>query len=206
MDELELLKKDWKEREKDLPHLKASEIYPMLLRKSSSIVKWIFIISLIELTISSCLNIFLTDDAFWNQVEAIHLKNITMWIFILSYLVTFIFIYLFYKNYKRISTTDNASLLMENILKTRRVVKFYILWVLISTGVTSMVYFIFSIVYSPIKTGTGPEALSWPLVILIGIGVTVVLLALIWLVYSLLYGILLRKLKRNYKELKRLEF
>ncbi len=204
MDELEILKKDWKRRENDLPHLKASEIYPMLLKKSSSIVKWIFIISLIELSISTFLNIYLTDDQFWLQVETIHLKTITVGIYIINYLITFVFIYCFYKNYRRISTTDSASMLMENILKTRKIVKYYIIYVLISTGITTMLFFIFSILYPPVGENS-VEGINWFWLLLIGIAVTSILLGLIWIIYSLLYGILLRKLKRNYKELKRLE-
>ncbi|HET8839147.1 MAG TPA: hypothetical protein VFM82_09185 [Flavobacteriaceae bacterium] len=205
MDELELLKKDWKRHEKDFPRLKAAEIYPMLLKKSSSIVKWIFIISLIELTVSTFLNIYLTDDQFWEQVETIHLKTITIGIYIISYLVTGVFIYCFYKNYRQISTTDSAAKLMENILKTRKVVKYYILYVLVSTGITTILFFIFSVVYFPVKNPS-VEHPNWFWAILIGIVVTAILLAVVWVIYSLLYGILLRKLKRNYKELKKLEY
>lgn len=205
MDELELLKKDWKRHEKDFPRLKAAEIYPMLLKKSSSIVKWIFIISLIELTVSTFLNIYLTDDQFWEQVETIHLKTITIGIYIISYLVTGVFIYCFYKNYRQISTTDSAAKLMENILKTRKVVKYYILYVLVSTGITTILFFIFSVVYFPDKNPS-VEHPNWFWAILIGIVVTAILLAVVWVIYSLLYGILLRKLKRNYRELKKLEY
>ena len=48
MDELELLKKDWQKKEGLMPKLSYDEIYSMLWKKSSSIVKWIFIISIIE--------------------------------------------------------------------------------------------------------------------------------------------------------------
>jgi len=48
MDELELLKRDWRKKGKDLPRLSFDEIYKMIWKKSSSIVKWIFIISVIE--------------------------------------------------------------------------------------------------------------------------------------------------------------
>lgn len=51
MDELELLKKDWQKRERMHPKLSYDEIYSMLWKKSSSIVKWIFIISVIEFEI-----------------------------------------------------------------------------------------------------------------------------------------------------------
>ncbi len=48
MDELDLLKKDWNKGDSKYPKLSYNEIYKMILKKSSSIVKWIFIISLLE--------------------------------------------------------------------------------------------------------------------------------------------------------------
>lgn len=203
MDELELLKKDWKSREKELPRFSAKEIYPMLLKKSSSIVKWIFIISLVELAVCTFLNIYLADEGFWEDVEALHLKKATYVIFAISYLITFVFIYFFYKNYKAISTTDSVSKLMRNILKTRGVVKYYILFVLVANGITVMLFFVFSLIYPP--GNINPEEIDWTFAILIGIAVTLLVLGVIWIIYSLLYGILLKKLKRNYRELKRLE-
>jgi hypothetical protein len=44
MDQLDKLKKEWQNREQELPKLSYNSIYNMLLKKSSSIVKWIFII------------------------------------------------------------------------------------------------------------------------------------------------------------------
>lgn len=210
MDELELLKKDWKKREKDLPHFEASQLYAMLLKKSSSIVKWIFIISLIELTIGTLLNFYLADDAYWQQVKAIHFKSVTIGIYIISYLVTFTFIYFFYKNYKKISTTDSALQLMRNILKTRKVVKTYVLFVLISNGIVLMLTMVFTILYSPkIKSIIPAEGLDWSEwagVLFVGFIAALLLVAGLLGIYYLLYGILLRKLNRNYKELKKLKF
>ena len=47
MKELERLKKDWNKNQ-NFPELSKEEIYKFLHKKSSSIVKWIFIISLLE--------------------------------------------------------------------------------------------------------------------------------------------------------------
>ena len=47
MDELKQLKKDWQKDQK-FPKINKSEIYKFLHKKSSSIVKWIFIISIVE--------------------------------------------------------------------------------------------------------------------------------------------------------------
>ena len=44
MDELELLKKDWQKENMTFPKLSYNDIYKMIIKKSSSIVKWIFII------------------------------------------------------------------------------------------------------------------------------------------------------------------
>lgn len=207
MDELEMLKKDWKQREKDLPHFKSSELYPMLLKKSSSIVKWIFIISIIELALSTFLNIFLSDEKFWKDMVSLHLKTFTIVAYIVGYLISIFFIFYFYKNYKRIVVTDSASRLMENILKTRKVVKTYILYVLVSNGIVMMFYFTYILLNSPQFKVIIADLnwYQWAGIMCVYLIVTLLFLTLLWGIYSLFYGVLLRKLKRNYKELKRLE-
>ena len=126
MDDLDLLKKDWKKQEHSLPRLSYDEIYKMIWKRSSSIVKWIFVISIVEFLLGAVLNIFLADEEYWQQMEKYDLNEFMITVYIVSYLITFYFIYKFYKNYRRISTTDSASLLMKNILKTRKTVKYYI--------------------------------------------------------------------------------
>lgn len=205
MDELELLKKDWKNQDKNLPNFKAKEIYPLLLKKSSSITKWIFLISLAELALGIVLNITMADHDFWREVDHIHLKTATIIIYVLSYAITIFFIVLFYKRYKAISVTDNASTLMRNILKTRKVVKYYIIYVLASAGITGFIYFIFSLLYSE-QTASIRGNINWTKAVLIGLLTTLLLVFALWGIYTLLYGILLRKLKKNYKEIKKLEF
>lgn len=205
MDELELLKKDWKRTEKDLPHYEAKDLYPMLLKKSHSLTKWIFIISLCELALWTFLNIFLSDGKFWKNVEAIHLEGFTIVLYIVNYVVTLLFIYLFYKNYRAISVNDTAKYLMKSILKTRRVVKYYVLYELITTGIVMLLIFIFSFLYPPSYFHIDPEKVNWFKVVGIGLGIAVVFVGLLWVFYALLYGILLRKLKRNYHLIKKME-
>ena len=64
MDELELLKKDWEKDNKDYPKLSYNDIYKMILKKSSSIVKWIFIISILEFVLWSVISFALKDADF----------------------------------------------------------------------------------------------------------------------------------------------
>ncbi|MGY5849765.1 hypothetical protein [Salegentibacter sp. F14] len=211
MDELEILKKDWKQQEASFPKLSYNEIYKMLWKKSSSIVKWIFIISILELLFWGVLNILLSDGEFWKRMELIHLKEFTVVVYILSYAITFYFIYRFYRNYRKISSTDDAATLMKNILITRRTVKYYIGFIIISSALTSLVYAYFTIFHHAATTQVENienytfSATQWLVltaVLIVGIGV---FLGILWLFYRLIYGILLQRLKKNYKELKNLE-
>ncbi len=210
MDELDLLKKDWNKQQGNYPKLTFDQIYKMIWKRSHSIVKWIFYISLIELLAGTIINIIFSGDEYWQDIEKNGLSEIITGLYVVSYAITFYFIYRFYRNYKRISTTDDASTLMKNILKTRRTVKYYIAYVLISTGVVvvgGLTYMILN--HSPTDVDDVSkytfETLDWLKFIGVTALVLTVLLGLIWLFYRLLYGILLRRLKKNYIELKKLE-
>ena len=210
MDDLDLLKKDWKKQEQNLPHLSYNEIYKMIWKKSSSIVKWIFVISIVEFLLGAALNIFLADGESWEQMKRFNLTEFTIIVYIVSYLITFYFIYRFYKNYQNISTTDSASQLMKNILKTRKTVKYYIGFILISSGLVFLItMFIMLRNHALNAEPTGQDmafdTTQWLLFIGGTLLTLVVLLGVIWLIYRLIYGILLKRLYKNYKELKKLE-
>ena len=66
MDELELLKNDWQKDNANYPKLTYDEIYKMLLKKSSSIVKWIFIISILEFIFWALIS-YMLKDADYNK-------------------------------------------------------------------------------------------------------------------------------------------
>lgn len=210
MDDLDLLKKDWKKQEKNLPRLSYDEIYKMIWKRSSSIVKWIFIISIIEFLLGAISNIFIADEYYLEQIEKYNLTEYVIAVYILTYLITFYFIYKFYLNYKRISTTDSAALLMKNILKTRKTVKYYIAFILISSSVVfiGMGYLVLrnhALTAEATTSNMEFDAKQWFLFIGGTLLVLGILLGVIWLIYRLVYGILLRRLNKNYKELKKLE-
>jgi len=211
MDGLDLLKKDWKKREGSIPQLSYDEIYKMLWKRSSSIVKWIFVISILEFLFWALITIFWTDDEYWNSVERVHLKEFTVATYLINYAITFFFIYCFYKNYRRISSTDNVAKLMKNILRTRKTVKYYIGYILISTALITLIYTYFMMDYHVTNTVVEDvekynfTPIQWVKFTGIIIGGLAVFLGLIWLFYKVLYGILLRRLNKNYKELKKLE-
>lgn len=211
MDELELLKQDWQKQDANYPKLSYDEIYNMLWKKSSSIVKWIFVISILEFLFWAIVTIFFADNEYWNEMERLHLKEFTIVSYIISYGITFFFIYRFYKNYKKISATDSASTLMQNILRTRKTVKYYIGYVLISTAVTALIFTYFAFNFH--AENTQVEEVSkytftltqWAIFLGVMALLLILLLGLVWVFYRLLYGILLKRLNKNYKELKKLD-
>ncbi|GAA4274882.1 hypothetical protein U6A24_12200 [Aquimarina gracilis] len=205
MDELELLKQGWKRQEDVLPKLSYKEIYQMILKKSSSIVKWIFVISIIEFLLWASLDIIFRVTGVHAEVEKESMGTFSLIASILSYVILIYFIIRFYLNYKKIQSTDSTKVLMENIIRTRRTVKQYI-WINISFFATLMfgttLYMVFFT--EEFQKNGGGETPIWLIIVvtLITIGVFVGIIALF---YRLIYGILTRRLKRNYKELEKLE-
>ena len=212
MDELELLKKDWQNKEAQLPKLSYDDIYPMIWKKSSSMVKWIFYISLIEFVFWAAINIISSDPQYMQDLKAMHIYNIMMVLNFVNYGIILYFIFKFYMNYRKISVTDSSRKLMKTILKVKRTVTQYV-WFNLIIFATYMIISLYGVLlYSDegreiVETATeqGNEVTFWFLVIAVSLLFTGVLLVAIWLFYRLLYGILLKRLKENYRELKKLE-
>jgi len=111
MDELELLKKDWN-KQSDYKKLSAKDIYPMLHKKSSSIVKTLFYISLGELAFWILMSAipYVCSDSYKEKLDKIYDNEhlfITLNFFSISIIT--VFIYLLFKAYKSMSVTDNAK-------------------------------------------------------------------------------------------------
>lgn len=212
MDELDILKKDWKKNENSFNQITEKEIYGMLHKKSSSIVKWILVISILEIAFWSLLGLFTADENHSKQLEIYHLKTIFQIVSYINYAVIVGFIYLFYKNYKKINTTETVKNLMQNILKTRKTVTSYVWYNIIMSILSVIILFVFQMRYDPNLNSLmerssekmSPDALYLVLVI-VYIIIGLVVMGLIWLFYRLLYGVLLRRLTKNYKELEKLD-
>ncbi|MDT0557398.1 hypothetical protein RM697_01980 [Ichthyenterobacterium sp. W332] len=203
MDELELLKKDWKNKENDYPTLSYDEIYKMIHSKSSSIVKWIFIISMIELGLGLLLALLNP-----NIDTKIKLPDWTTTLTYLSYPIILFFIYRFYINYKTISATDNVKKLIANIIKTRRTVKYYVLFNVVFGAIIFAVGLYLGFGNSPEvieNLNTTASSKKYLVIIATVVIATALFVGLILAIYYLLYGLLLRRLNRNYKELKKIQ-
>lgn len=209
MDEIDKLKSAWKHQDYSEHKVSTDEIYRMLHRKSSSYVKWIFIISIIEFVLINSIVLFRDIKKDLKFYHDIGIESIITAISIISYAVVFYFIYLFYKNYKTIKSDSTAKQLMESILKTRRTVKNYIYFNVFAIIISTVIiyYFVFSN-ENNLKLFIGlvnaPENIP-PYVLLTSIIIMVLIIIILFLLfYRIIYGIFLRRLKKNYKDLESL--
>ena len=212
MDELELLKKDWQKEDKSYPKLTYNEIYKMILKKSSSIVKWIFIISILEFIFWVVISFALKYSGINDDMVNVESSTIFIVISIITYIVLAYFFYRFYINYKTINSTDNATRLMENIIRTRRTVKQYVAFNLIAMVVSVSILLPYFMNQDPqTKTLIDNAAANGDLfkfyagIIIATLLMLAVVIGVLILFYWLIYGILLKRLNNNYRELKKLE-
>jgi hypothetical protein len=209
MKELDLLKKDWQKNNNSFEQVSEIEIYKMIHKKSSSIVKWILIISILEVLLWTSLNVCFNSDDYlkkMNHAEIILYLDIFSYF---SYGVMFVFIYFFYKNYVTISATVSTKQLMKDILKTRKTVQYYVWYNLGMIVLSSIIAFYITFAYNPEmnvlkdKIATNGKAMAITIGFLIL--TTLVFFGAFWLFYRVVYGILLRRLYANYKELKKID-
>ncbi|WP_179320290.1 hypothetical protein [Winogradskyella helgolandensis] len=209
MDELELLKKDWNKSDNQYQSFSDSDIYKMSHRKSSNIVKTLFYISVAELIFWVLINFlpFVLSDTMKAQLEEMTHSWLYVGMNILTYSVIILFVYLLWKAHKAISVTDDAKKLMESILKTRKIIKYYVLYNLLIGLISMPLGFYISISDHPEIAEKLSTASTTQLIVIsaVAIGTTLVFLGLVWLFYKLIYGILIKRLNANYKELKKIE-
>lgn len=209
MDELDLLKKDWNKGPEKFKSYDESDIYSMLHKKSSTIVKTLFYISVAELVFWVLISYvpYLFSDNMRQRLEESYENPLFVGLTILGFVVISVFVYLLYHSHKSISTTDNVRRLMKSILRTRKVIKYYVLYNLIMIFISVPLSLYFEFQQNPEFHNEVEQMNNTQMLILMGITIVVtgVFIGLIWLFYRLLYGILLKRLNRNYEELKRLE-
>ena len=216
MKELDLLKKDWKKNQNSFEQVSETEIYKMIHKKSSSIVKWILIISILELALGFIIALAISftkyEDESLDLINKLGIYNIYVGTSIFIYLVIFYFIYKFYVMYKKISIVDNTRQLMSSIVNARKTVKQYIAFNLSAFFILSVALYGYmfydgymdALLTSVQKSNHFSEWFGVILFIAIII-ICGILTLCFWLFYRLLYGILLRRLYANYKELKKID-
>jgi hypothetical protein len=200
MKSLENYKKAWDNQPDTEDKLSAVDIYKLAQSRSQSIVKWIFIIGILEFVGLNALSSFVDIDAAYAEYKKIGLENFIFYSQIVAYGILFYFLAMFYLNYKRISTTDSTRTLMKKIIKTRKTVRNYVLFNLSYMALIMIVVAIASI-NTNFNDLTNKQII---LIIFATLVATLLILGVLWLFYQLLYGFLLKKLSKNYKEIAKL--
>ncbi|MBB6372495.1 beta-carotene 15,15'-monooxygenase [Chryseobacterium shigense] len=213
--DLDSFKKTWQEQPVQ-PKYDSNEILQMLNRKSRNYVKYIFWISVAEFLFFSVLGLFYffqdeESDSFRKILEKLgaqkspeietNFDHAYLSIKILSLLITAYFVFKFYQNYRKIKIEENLKGLIIRIIKFKKTVNAFIL---ISIALLVAFTFVFTafIFYALNSQNVRPDNTNL-IIVIIGIIVSTVLcVLLIWLYYRLVYGIIIRKLDRNLKQLK----
>ena len=214
MDGLELLKSKWQEENQHLPNLSYDDIYRLLHKKSASIVKWIFIISIIELVFWILCGL-LTPESNTELFDQMGLKQTIRITYVFHYLIIGVFLVLFYLNHKSIKTTATVKTLMQKIIKTRKTVTNFVIYNLASTALVlfymNFIFFsnkeqLFEFLITSNDSYQNLNLESFTSVFFVTQFIIAILaLAFIGLFYRVIYGILLKRLKNNYKELEKIE-
>ena len=138
MDLLDNYKKAWENQPEEVSKFSSLEIYKLAHSKSSSIVKWIFIIGILEFVFWGTINLFVPENVY-KIYRDLNLMNFINIFITLHYIVIIIFLFLFYKNYKRISIINNTKKLINSILRIRKTVKYYVYYNLITVFLVSVI-------------------------------------------------------------------
>ena len=205
IEELDLLKKDWKKRENTFQQITEVDIYKMIHKKSSSIVKWILIISILEMLLWTSISLVYNTDDYLRKIHSEHLIQYFRYLTIFNYVVVGVFIYFFYINYRNISATNSTKQLMKDILKTRKTVKYYVWYNLGMIVLSSIAGFILAFSIDPKMEKIIHNAKAMFITICVLGAFLVAFVGLFWLFYQLIYGTLLRRLFKNYNELKKID-
>lgn len=203
--DIESLKKVWKEQQ--TTSFNKEQILGMLKKKSSSVAKWIFYISVTELLLGIFLNFILPSSNYDTKLPSIVIDYLDIFLYV-NYFFILVFIFWFFRNYKKIKAKSTISDLLQNILKTRKTVNYYILYNIIVFGISLILtsYWVISENLPMLGYNDSEDKTAYMVGIVIGMFLIVsIALGVMYLFYRLLYGFLLRRLKNNYKEIQQLQ-
>ena len=214
MDELELLKKDWKENKSDeFKNYTEKELFAMTKKRSVSIAKWVFIIALLELGFWFLIGYLMPssseDKEYYEVLNNIPLiKGILYVLGEFATYLPYVFIgLLLYLNFK-IKREENPKKLMEKILLMKKCIQWYIrifLGEIVVFFIISMILS-FYIEYNTLEGKELEELYFFAFIVFIPLLMIIFIFALfLRFIYHLVYGKLLHKLKQNYEELSRME-
>ncbi|CAD7810916.1 hypothetical protein CHRY9390_02266 [Chryseobacterium aquaeductus] len=216
--DLDSFKKTWQEQPVQAKY-DNSEILQMLNKKSRNYVKYIFWISVIEFVLFTAFGLFYIlqnkeSNTFLTSLQKLgvekneHLQdildNIYLVIKIITLVVTGYFVIKFYQNYRKIKIEDDLKEFILKIIKFKKTVNAFILINIIIVIIFTSTLIILGI-YAIQNQNTEMANSSIMAFIVSFIISTVLCVLLIWAYYRLVYGILIKRLDKNLKQLKEID-
>ena len=212
--ELDDLKSIWgsiKEEEK----FDQNQIFQMLKKKSSTTIKWLFIFTFFEFILFLVYNLYVLisgKNFFNNEVKTlVEEKTINNYEIasVFSIVITFGFLVMAYRYFKKIDLNQSVVDLMKNIISFRRLVNLFILFTVLSLIVSSSPFYYElgqSIYLAKHANDIQPIANNAAVYGWIAIITAVAFIVIIGTVYyGIIYFLFLRKLQQNMKELKEMK-
>lgn len=216
-DQLDDLKSIWKNQTEEKSYDK-NQIFKMIHRKSKNSVQWLFIITILELALAIGFSLWAIISG--SNMVSTHLKEIMSpetlenydYISHLSLIGSCIFVAITFYYFRKISTQLSVKELINKIIEFRKV----LFWLIISWVILSLI-FIFPMYMEMGKQvflhdydkGNMSEEEIKQTAKGVGIGLaavsTLIILFFSVLYYGIIYGIFLRRLGKNLKELKKIE-
>lgn len=214
---LDDLKKSWQEQKAPKMY-DSSEIEAMLNKKSRNYVKYILWISITEFFLFALFNVYAVfftpqNESLIDLLEKLgvtvtpliesNLQKLYLFLKTISLGITGLFVYLFFKNYKKIRIENNLRNFISHIIGFKKIVKVFILTnILILIGFTCILtFFVAQILWFQ------HISLKSPVLLVICVGVFGSLLlgiALILLYYRIFYGTIMKRLGKNLQELEKI--
>ena len=205
MKELEDLKNKWAEQDFSQSYSK-EEIKSFLQKKSTHSIRWIFFLSIAEFLLYLSFPLLVPNylDSF-DYYKSLNLYEFSIVTTFLGYILLLYFMWRFFQNYKNISVANSVKNHLSAILKTRRAVNQYFYFNIAILIVFTIVVLIAALRLDKNIIALQEESNSFLMMIfMIGILIAIIL-GLFGLLYYFVYGRFLRPLKKNEKELLRME-
>lgn len=215
---LDELKKSWQDQNK-VTRYKNDEIREILNRRSRSYVKYIVWISIGELLLFLLLNTFAilnhdNGEDYIAQLKKLGVVPSSGMLFnfhlfynvfkFLGLLISVSFIWIFVSNYKRINVESNLKRFILQIMSFKKAVNRFILLNILLIVVFLMVVSILPIYYISSQNVVLESGEYAGFIVGMAVG-TIVSIGLLVLYYRLVYGIIMRRLGKNLKQLEDIE-
>lgn len=216
--DIDSFKKTWQEQEVQ-PKYSSNEIEAMLNKSSRNYVKYILWISVLEFFIILCMNAYYLfseneSGSFMNILAKLGVRNsfdletnfsyLYFILKIISLLMTAFFVVRFYLNYKRINIESNLKKLILQIIKFKQTVNLFILANILLIILFTIVLgiFTFTVLSNQNINLNNSTVVGFTVGLIVMMAISV---ALIWIYYRIVYGIILQRLGKNLEELRKIE-